>query len=88
MKARKWDRVRLVTDMPAQAATRSVIPAGTLGTVTEVYASPAEGYSVDLAIPDRESVTGYDYDCLVLRPDEFTVVMRYVEDEAAQPATA
>ena len=82
MKANVWDQVRLLVDVPGQMSDRDVIPAGTLGAVIEMYESPSEGYAVDVAVPDADSVTGYEYDNVLLTPDQFVVVMRYVENEA------
>ncbi len=84
MKAGVWDQVRLLVDVPGRASDREVIPAGTLGAVVEAYASPREGYAVDVAVPDETSLTGYDYDNVLLTPDQFVVVMRYVENEPAE----
>lgn len=48
-----------------------VIPAGTGGTVVEIYTEPREGYAVDLAIPAPELVGGYRYDNVILEPGQF-----------------
>lgn len=82
MKARVWDQVRLLVDVPAFASDRDVIPAGTLGVVIEAYETPVEGYAVDTSIPIHEEPSGYEYDNVLLYPDQFIVVMRYVEDES------
>jgi len=82
MKARVWDRVRLLVDVPGEMSERDVIPVGTLGVVVEAYETPVEGYAVDTAIPIHEEPYGYEYDNVILYPDQFIVVMRYVEDES------
>ena len=87
MKANVWDQVRLSVDVPGEMSDLEVIPAGTLGAVIEAYESPCEGYAVDVAIPDLTLVGGYRYDNLLLTPDQFIVVMRYVENEAVAAQT-
>jgi hypothetical protein len=37
-------------------------------------ATPTEGYAVDLAIEDDTLVGGYDFENVILKPDQFVVV--------------
>lgn len=50
-----------------------LIPKGTRGTVVECYNDPQEGYAVDLAILDPSLVSGFDYDNVILYPEQFVV---------------
>ena len=72
MKASPDDEIRTVVDVLADFSDR-IIPAGTEGVIIEAYENP-EGYAVDLAIEDDTLVGGYDYENVVLRPDQFDVV--------------
>jgi hypothetical protein len=73
MKATPNDRIRTLVDITADFSDR-VIPAGTEGVIVEAYETPTEGYAVDLAIEDDALVGGYDYENVVLKPDQFVVV--------------
>jgi len=64
--------VRTVVDVVSGFTGRR-IPAGTYGVIVEKYSSP-EGYAADLGIPSRELIGGYQFDNVVLRPEEFIVV--------------
>jgi hypothetical protein len=72
MKASPDDEIRTVVDVLADFSDR-IIPAGTEGVIIEAYENP-EGYAVDLAIEDDTLVGGYDYENVVLKPDQFDVV--------------
>ncbi|MUL84781.1 MULTISPECIES: hypothetical protein [unclassified Mycolicibacterium] len=72
MKAREWDSVVLTVDVPG--AFRDNIPKGTTGVVIEAYEQPTEGYAVDVSIPDESSLSGFQYDNVILYPDQFDVV--------------
>jgi hypothetical protein len=73
MKATPNDRIRTVVDVTADFSDR-VIPAGTEGVIVEAYETPSEGYAVDLAIEDATLVGGYDFENVILKPDQFDVV--------------
>ena len=67
--------VRTVVEVTS-GFTGKTIPAGTYGVIIEKYAQP-EGYAVDLGIPSKDLVGGYDFDNVVLEPDQFVVVDRF-----------
>ena len=62
-----------------RVASDIIIPAGTEGCVVECYKDP-ERYAVDLAIPNKNSISGYDYENVLLYPDQFEVVRTYSEE--------
>lgn len=72
-KASVEDSVELLVEVPSEFRNE-MIPRGTRGTVVECYEHPAEGYSIDLAIPDNSLVGGFRYENVVLLPDQFTVI--------------
>jgi len=51
-----------------------VLPLGTKGTIIERYDHPEEGYAVDVALPNDTQPSGYFYDNVVLKRDQFRVV--------------
>ena len=73
MKASSNDRIRTVVDVTADFSDR-VIPAGTEGVIVEAYETPREGYAVDLGIEDDTLVGGYDFENVVLGPEQFVVL--------------
>jgi hypothetical protein len=73
MKASPNDRVRTLVDVTADFSDR-VIPAGNGGVIVEAYDTPREGYAVDLEIEDDTLVGGYDFENVVLGPEQFEVV--------------
>jgi hypothetical protein len=73
LKATLNDRIRTVVDVSADFSDRA-IPAGTEGVIVEAYETPREGYAVDLAIEDDSLVGGYDFENVVLGPEQFEVV--------------
>ena len=73
MKASSNDRIRTVVDVTADFSDR-VIPAGTEGVIVEAYETPRKGYAVDLGIEDDTLVGGYDFENVVLGPEQFEVV--------------
>lgn len=73
MKAKIYDEIKTLVDIPVDFGNR-VIPKGTLGTIIECYEQPQEGYAVDLAIPDERWVGGFDYENVILFPEQFVVV--------------
>ncbi|HJT92533.1 MAG TPA: hypothetical protein VJ777_11400 [Mycobacterium sp.] len=73
MKAREWDTVVLTVDVPSEFRD-AIIPKGTTGGVIEAYEQPTECYAVDVSIPDASSLSGFQYDNVILYPDQFNVV--------------
>ena len=53
---------------------KQIIPKGTQGTIVECY-EDSEGYAVDLAIPDDKLVGGFDYENVILTPEQFELVI-------------
>ena len=81
MKARARDVIR--TTVPVESDFEDITyEPGILGDIVEAYSEPRESYAVDLAIPDARLVGDHRYDNVLLYPDQFIVVMRYVEDES------
>jgi hypothetical protein len=81
MKARVYDVVRLLVDVPAEYRDR-VLPRGSVGTVVEAYEHPREGYAVDFAVPDDRLVGGNSWENVMLKPDQFEVVTHYSQADA------
>ncbi|KHO20491.1 hypothetical protein QQ44_25855 [Mycolicibacterium setense] len=73
MKASVNDSVELLVDMPGETQSWQ-IPKGTRGVVVEVFQHPAEGYAVDVSLPDASSSTKFRYDNVMLEPTQFIVV--------------
>lgn len=74
MKAKVFDTIKISLDVRADFDRQDlVIPKGTEGTVVECYENP-EGYAVDLAIPNENLVGGFEYENVILTPDQFQVV--------------
>ena len=72
MKGKPYDGIMTLVDIKTNSA-RSVIPKGTKGSIVECYENP-EGYAVDLAIADNSLVTGYDYENVILYPEQFKII--------------
>ncbi|BBH41442.1 MULTISPECIES: hypothetical protein [Microcystis] len=72
MKAKLYDGIVTLVDISADFGER-LIPKGTEGSIIECYENP-EGYAVDLGIPDDSSVTGYNYENVILYPEQFIVI--------------
>lgn len=72
MKAKLYDEIITLVDIETNSV-RNIIPKGTKGSIVECYKNP-EGYAVDLAIPDDSLVTGYDYQNVILYPQQFKVI--------------
>jgi hypothetical protein len=72
MKANLYDGIITLIDISSHRH-KQIIPQGTKGTIVECYNNP-EGYSVDLAIPDTRWVGGFDYENVILTPEQFTIV--------------
>ncbi len=73
MKANIYDAIITLFDVSTDFGKR-VIPKGTQGTIVECYENP-EGYAVDLAIPDDKLVGGFDYENVILTPEQFELVI-------------
>ena len=71
MKAKLYDQIVTLVDVEVDFGQR-LIKKETKGTIVECYENP-EGYAVDLAIPDNNSVTGYDYENVILYPKQFMI---------------
>jgi hypothetical protein len=74
-KASVEDSVELLVEVTSEFRDE-MIPRGTRGTVVERYEHPREGYSIDLAIPDKSLVGGFRYENVVLIPDQFAVIQQ------------
>lgn len=72
MKAKLYDRIQTLIDVPADFDD-TVIPKDTQGTIVECYQNP-EGYAIDLAIPNSHLVGEFTYENVVLTPEQFIVV--------------
>ncbi len=72
MKAKPYDGIITLVDIKTNYAG-IVIPKGTNGSIVECYENP-EGYAVDLAIADDSLVTGYDYENVILYPEQFKII--------------
>ncbi|MBN3511991.1 hypothetical protein JYB55_24480 [Mycolicibacterium septicum] len=73
MKAQARDTVVLTVDVPSEFRY-AILPKGTTGVVIEAYEQPTEGYAADVNIPDESSLSGFQYDNVILYPDQFDVV--------------
>lgn len=80
MKAKIYDEIKTLVDIPVDF-DNTIIPIGTQGTIVECYEEPQEGYAVDLAIPDDRWVGGFDYENVILFPEQFVVVNSDVESQ-------
>jgi hypothetical protein len=70
MKALEYSKIRTLVELHSDYLDR-LIPVGTEGTVIECYEDPQEGYAVDIALPDNNQITGYQYDNIILYPNQF-----------------
>lgn len=74
MKAQLYDSIKILVDVPADFDHRhKIIPKGTEGTIVECYENP-EAYAADLAIPNEKLVGGFEYENVILSPDQFAVL--------------
>jgi hypothetical protein len=73
MKANIYDSIITLVDVYTNFGKR-MIPKGTPGTIVECYENP-EGYAIDLAIPDDRWIGGFDYENVVLMPEQFELVI-------------
>jgi hypothetical protein len=86
MKASKYDLIRTLVEVQSDFGRDRIMPVGSEGTVVECYTDPVEGYAVDIMIPDDSLVGGFDYENVILLPDQFEVVRRYDHSES-DPST-
>jgi hypothetical protein len=68
MKFQQYQCVRLVVDVKDDDSD-DLIPAGTTGAVVECFATPAEGYAVDLDVPDATREHGFRWYNVILGPE-------------------
>ena len=80
MKVKIYDRIETLVDIQEKFSKR-LIPKGTIGTVTEYYERPKEAYGVDLKIKDEAAFGGFDYDNVLLYPEQFQVINKTAEEE-------
>ncbi len=83
MKAKINDEIRTVTNIQSTWEDR-VFPKGMIGIIVECYQSPEEGYAVDLVIPDEALVGEFDYENIILKPEQFEVITQ-VDIERQEP---
>ncbi len=74
MKPQLDDRIKTLIDISADFSDR-VIPKDSLGNIVECYENP-EGYAVDITLPNPRLVGGFEYENVVLTPQQFIVVVR------------
>lgn len=72
MKAELYNQIKMLVEVKADFSNR-FISKGILGMVVECYEDP-EGYAVDLAIPNEKLLGGFEYENVILSPDQFAVV--------------
>lgn len=82
MKAKTYDGIRTLVEIKTNFGKR-LIPKGTLGAIVECYEEPQEGYAVDLAIPNEQRIGGFDYENVILFPEQFIVVNSGIESQDA-----
>ncbi|MBW4581852.1 MAG: DUF4926 domain-containing protein [Tildeniella nuda ZEHNDER 1965/U140] len=80
MKARIYSQIKTLVDIRVDFSDR-IIPIGTVGTIVECYRQP-EGYAVDIAMPNHQLIGGYEYDNVILQPDQFSVMQETESSEA------
>ena len=80
MKVKIYDRIETLVDIQEKFSKR-LIPKGTIGTVTEYYERPQKAYGVDLKIKDEAAFGGFDYENVLLYPEQFQVVNQTAEEE-------
>lgn len=75
MKANVNDQIRTLVPISSEFSER-VYPIGTEGHIVERYATPVEGYAVDVRFPNPAVRAGYDYDNVIVSPEQFEVTRR------------
>ncbi len=80
MKAGICSQIKTLVDIPFDFGDR-IIPTGTVGTIVECYEHP-EGYAVDLAMPSNELVGSFEYENVILQPDQFSVMQEAKSSES------
>lgn len=82
MKAHLYDNIQTLIDVYLDSH-QFCIPQGTQGTVIECYENP-EGYAVDLAIKNDKLVGGYEYENVILFPEQFILIPQVNSSEQLQ----
>jgi AbrB-like transcriptional regulator len=72
VKPQIYNKVRTSVGVQADFSERD-IPKGTVGTIVECYEDP-EGYAVDLAVPDQKLIGDFDYENVILEPNQFELI--------------
>lgn len=72
MKPQLDDKIKTLIDIPADFSDR-IIPKESLGIIVECYENP-EGYAVDIALQNLRFVGGFEYENVVLTPQQFIVI--------------
>jgi hypothetical protein len=76
MKAQLYDAIKILVEVQADFDHQDrIIPKGTEGTVVECYENP-ECYAVDIAIVNEKLVGGFEYENVILSPEQFQVMIR------------
>jgi hypothetical protein len=76
MKPKLYDAIRILLDISADFDHQNrIIPKGTEGTVVECYENP-DMCAIDLAIPNERLIGGFEYENVILSPEQFVVVDR------------
>lgn len=83
MKAKINDEIITLTDIQSTWDER-IFPKGITGVIVECYQNPEEAYAVDLAIPDPTLVGEFDYENIILKPEQFEVITQ-VDIERQEP---
>ncbi len=78
MKAKVYDWIKTLEDVPG--FVKKVFSQGIEGTIVFSILYPEE-YAVDVNIPDENAHNGYEYDNVVLLPDQFVVLKEYKREE-------
>ncbi len=74
MKAEIYDEIETLEVIPSDFG-KGLIAKGTRGTVVECYSQP-EGYAIDLSVARSSLVGDFDYENVILRPDQFVLVRK------------
>lgn len=74
MKAKLYDKIKILMDVPGDFSARIILK-DTVGTIVECYENP-EGYAIEFAIPNSRLVGGFEYENVVLNPQKFIVLSR------------
>jgi hypothetical protein len=76
MKPKLYDAISILLDISADFDHQNrIIPKDTEGTIVECYENP-DMYAIDLAIPNERLIGGFEYENVILSPEQFVVVDR------------